>query len=48
MPENKQSFYEIYLDIETVIKYQNYLMLKYIKKKKKNMDLKELCKKYLH
>jgi len=48
MPENKQSFYEIYLDIETVIKYQNYLMLKYISQQEKNMDLKELCKKYLH
>jgi len=48
MPEKPQSFYEIFQDIETIIKYQNYLMLKYISQQEKNMNLKELCKKYLH
>jgi hypothetical protein len=48
MPEKKQTFHQTYLDIDTVIKYQNYLLLKYICAREKNLNLKELCKKYLH
>ena len=38
---------EIYENIEIIIKIQNYYLLKYIAEKEK-INLKDLCKKYLH
>ena len=39
--------YKTYDDIETIIKTQTYLLLKYISEKEK-LNFKDLCKKYLH